>query len=43
VDGPGGEDGTLNVTGIWFDVGATTLQITGDLGGRKVALFVPAT
>jgi pimeloyl-ACP methyl ester carboxylesterase len=43
VDGPRGEDGTLHVTGIWFDVGATTLQIRGTLGGRQVALLVPAT
>jgi hypothetical protein len=43
VDGPGAEDGTLQVSGIWFDKGATTLQARGDLGGRKVALLVPAT
>jgi pimeloyl-ACP methyl ester carboxylesterase len=44
VDGPGAEDGTLHVTGVWFATGheATRLRITGTLGGRSVALRVPA-
>jgi pimeloyl-ACP methyl ester carboxylesterase len=44
VDGPGAEDGTLHVSGVWFATAheATRLQITGTLGGRAVALRVPA-
>jgi hypothetical protein len=43
VDGPRGEDGTLHITGVWFAAGATKLQVSGTLGGRQVALLVPAT
>ena len=45
VDGPGSEDGTLHVTGVWFGFGVpnTVLQIRGSLCGRQVALQVPAT
>jgi len=45
VDGPGTEDGDLRVTGVWFGFGVpnTVLRIRGSLGGRHVALQVPAT
>lgn len=45
VDGPGAEDGTLHITGIWFgfEVPTTVLKIDGTLGGRTVALKVPAS
>ena len=45
VDGPGGEDGRLRVTGVWFGFAhrGTVLRIQGRLDGRRVALRVPAT
>ena len=45
VDGPGGEDGMLHVSGKWFAIRhvATVLNIRGTLGGRSVRLHVPAT
>jgi pimeloyl-ACP methyl ester carboxylesterase len=45
VDGPGGEDGHLHVSGVWFASRheATVLEIVGALGGHSVALRVPAT
>jgi pimeloyl-ACP methyl ester carboxylesterase len=45
VDGPGGEDGTLHVSGVWFPTpgDATVLEVTGTLAGRSIAVRVPAT
>jgi hypothetical protein len=43
VDGPGAEDGSLHLTGVWLNPDATTLHIGGTLGGRTVSLAVPAT
>jgi pimeloyl-ACP methyl ester carboxylesterase len=45
VDAPAAEDGALRVTGVWFGFGVpnTVLRIRGNLGGRRVALQVPAT
>jgi Tol biopolymer transport system component/pimeloyl-ACP methyl ester carboxylesterase len=43
VDGPGAEDGSLHLTGVWLNPNATTLRIQGTLGGRTVSLSVPAT
>ena len=45
VDGPGAEDGTLRVTGVFsgFTHEATVLQIEGEIGGRRVVATVPAT
>jgi hypothetical protein len=43
VDGPGAEDGSVHLTGVWLNSGATTLQIQGTLGGRAVSVSVPAT
>jgi hypothetical protein len=45
VDGPGAEDGTLHVKGVWFGFGppTTVLRIRGSLAGRRVALRVPAS
>ena len=45
VDGPGSEDGTLSVSGVWFSFGleSTVLQVTGTLGGRNISVEVPAT
>jgi hypothetical protein len=43
VDGPGAEDGSLHLTGVWLSPDATTLHIQGTLGGRTVSLSVPAT
>jgi pimeloyl-ACP methyl ester carboxylesterase len=44
VHGPGAEDGTLHVTGIWFPFfhRTTVLRIGGSIAGRRVALRVPA-
>ena len=45
VHGPGGEDGTLHISGVWFGFGVptTVLKVEGTLGGRNVALKVPAS
>jgi pimeloyl-ACP methyl ester carboxylesterase len=45
VDGPGSEDGHLNVRGAWFAFGFrnTVLRIRGVLDDRHVAVHVPAT
>jgi pimeloyl-ACP methyl ester carboxylesterase len=43
VDGPGAEDGSLHLTGVWLNPAATTLRIQGTLGGRTLSLSVPAT
>ena len=43
VDGPGPEDGSLHLTGVWLNPAATTLHIQGTLGGRTVSVSVPAT
>jgi pimeloyl-ACP methyl ester carboxylesterase len=44
VHGPAGEGGTLHLTGVWFAGRhqATVLELTGKLGGRALALRVPA-
>jgi pimeloyl-ACP methyl ester carboxylesterase len=45
VFGPGAEDGALHITGVWFGYGVptTVLKVEGTLGGRTVALKVPAS
>jgi pimeloyl-ACP methyl ester carboxylesterase len=45
VDGPGSEDGTLSVSGVWFGFGVrtTVLKVTGTLGGRSISVEVPAS
>jgi pimeloyl-ACP methyl ester carboxylesterase len=45
VDGPGGEDGTLSVSGVWFGFGVptTVLKVTGTLGDRNISVDVPAS
>ena len=43
VNGPGAEDGSLHLTGVWLNPNATTLHIQGALGGRTVSVSVPAT
>ena len=45
VDGPGAEDGDLHVQGVWYGFGVptTVLQVTGTIGGRAVALTMPAS
>jgi pimeloyl-ACP methyl ester carboxylesterase len=43
VNGPSGQSGHLEVTGVYLAPGATSLKIAGRLGGRRVALAIPAT
>jgi pimeloyl-ACP methyl ester carboxylesterase len=45
VDGPGAEDGTLHIVGVWFGfrVPTTVLEVSGTIGGRAVAATVPAS
>ena len=43
VNGPGAEDGSLRLTGVWLNPNATTLHIQGTLGGRTLSVSVPAT
>ena len=43
ITGPGGLTGTLHVNGAFFVVGATTLKVTGTIGGHNVDVTVPAT
>jgi pimeloyl-ACP methyl ester carboxylesterase len=43
VNGPAGSDGSLRLRGNWFSPGATTIRISGRLGGRRVDVKVPAT
>jgi hypothetical protein len=43
VRGPGGQSGSLVIRGVYLAPGATRLTITGQLGGRRVALAIPAT
>ena len=45
VDGPGGTDGVLRVTGVWFGFGVegTDLTVRGRLGGRVVRVVVPGS
>jgi pimeloyl-ACP methyl ester carboxylesterase len=45
VDGPGAEDGSLHVNGVWFGFAhpTTTFTVEGTIGGRNVALTVPAS
>ena len=43
VDGPSGQSGHLDITGVYLAPGAKRLQIDGQLGGRRVALAIPAT
>ena len=40
VDGPGGEDGTLRITGRVFPH-TSPLPARGVIGGRRVAVLVP--
>jgi pimeloyl-ACP methyl ester carboxylesterase len=43
VRGPHGQSGRLDITGAYLAPGATRLKIVGQLGGRRVALAIPAT
>ncbi len=45
VDGPGAEDGELQISGVWYGFGVTTtvLQVTGTIGGRQVSVTTPAS
>jgi hypothetical protein len=43
VRGPGAERGRITIKGTWLFPGAHHLRITGELGGRRLALAVPAT
>ena len=43
ITGPGRLTGTLHVEGAFFVVGATTLKVTGTIGGHTVDVTVPAT
>ena len=43
VDGPAGADGRLRLRGDWFSPEARSISIEGSLGGRRVAVRVPAT
>ncbi len=45
VDGPGTEDGTLHIKGVWFGFRSPTtdLRIRGTLDGRELSLLVPAS
>ncbi len=45
VDGPGSEDGKLDIKGVWFGFGppTTVFKVTGKIDGRKVSLEVPAS
>jgi hypothetical protein len=43
VNGPSGQSGQLAITGVYLAPGATRLKITGRLGGRRVALAIPAS
>jgi pimeloyl-ACP methyl ester carboxylesterase len=43
VNGPSGQSGQLEITGVYLAPGATSLKIAGHLGGRRVALAIPAT
>jgi pimeloyl-ACP methyl ester carboxylesterase len=38
-----GSFGQLQVSGVWFAPGATTIRIDGQIGGRRVVAEVPAT
>jgi hypothetical protein len=38
-----GSFGQVQVSGVWFGPGATTLTIDGQIGGRRVVVKVPAT
>lgn len=44
VDGPGAEDGKIDISGVWFGFGPPikVFKIDGTIGGRTVALTVPA-
>jgi hypothetical protein len=37
-----GSFGQVQVSGVWFGPGATTLEVNGQIGGRRVVLRVPA-
>jgi pimeloyl-ACP methyl ester carboxylesterase len=43
VNGPRGQSGHLEITGVYLAPGATRLKIAGRLDGRRVALTIPAT
>jgi hypothetical protein len=43
VNGPSGQSGQLEIAGVYLAPGATRLKITGRLGGRRIALAIPAT
>jgi pimeloyl-ACP methyl ester carboxylesterase len=38
-----GSQGQVQVRGVWFGPGATTITIDGQIGGRRVIVEVPAT
>jgi hypothetical protein len=45
LNGPGAEDGALHIRGVWFGFfnPTTVFRVRGTLGGRHVALRVPAS
>lgn len=43
IDGPSGQSGRLDISGVYLAPGAKRLKIAGQLGGRRVALAIPAT
>jgi hypothetical protein len=43
VRGPSGQSGHLDIRGVYLAPGAKRLHVTGRLGGRPVALAIPAT
>ena len=45
VEGPGAEDGQLQISGVWYGFGVptTVLQVTGTIGGRQVSVTTPAS
>jgi hypothetical protein len=38
-----GTQGQVQVRGVWFGPGATTITVDGQIGGRRVIVEVPAT
>jgi pimeloyl-ACP methyl ester carboxylesterase len=38
-----GSQGQVQVRGVWFGPGATTITVDGQIGGRRVVVEVPAT
>jgi hypothetical protein len=38
-----GSFGQVQISGVWFGPGATSITIDGQIGGRRVVVAVPAT